>query len=304
MKLKIGTRGSHLARTQSTTVANALATQGHETELVIIRTAGDISQAPSFGSIGPQGVFVREIEQALVDGRIDVAVHSFKDLPTRSPEGLLIAAIPKRYDAADILIANQHVSRHDGGSIPLTAGAVVGTSSARRQSWIRHLRPDLELKPLRGNVPTRVGKLEHGYDAILLAAAGLERLATKLLGDDGPEIELEGYDVTRLDPRVFVPAPAQGALALQCRADSDEVIAALAPLDDPASRACVMAERAVLERVEGGCDLAFGAFCRPLEHGCEFVAMLERDGQLLRDIQHDDSPAALANSVWETIAAR
>ncbi len=286
------------------TVANALAAQGHETELVIIRTAGDVSQAASFGSIGPQGVFVREIEQALVDGRIDVAVHSYKDLPTRSPEGLVVAAIPKRYDAADVLIAHERVSRHDGGSIPLTPGAVVGTSSARRQSWIRHLRPDVELKPLRGNVPTRVGKLEHGYDAILLAAAGLERLATKLLGDDGPEIELETYDVTRLDPRVFVPAPAQGALALQCRADAQEVLAALVALDDPVSRACVTAERAVLERIEGGCDLAFGAYCHALDGGFEFVAMLERDGQLLRDIQNDTTPLALAKSVWETIAAR
>jgi hydroxymethylbilane synthase len=304
MKIKIGTRGSHLARTQSTTVANALAAQGHETELVIIRTAGDVSQAASFGSIGPQGVFVREIEQALIDGRIDVAVHSCKDLPTSSHEDLVIAAIPLRHDAADMLIANRRVSHHDGGSIPLTAGAVVGTSSARRQSWIKHLRPDLEFKPLRGNVPTRIGRLEEGYDAILLAAAGLERLATKLLGDDGPEIELGAYDVTRLDPRVFVPAPAQGALALQCRADANEVVTALAALDDPTSRACVMAERDVLERVEGGCDLAFGAYCRPIESGCEFVAMLERDGQLLRDIQHDDNPAALAASIWETIAAR
>ncbi len=304
MKLRIGTRGSHLARTQSTTVANALEAQGHETELVIIRTAGDDSSAPSFGSIGPQGVFVREIEQALIEKRIDVAVHSCKDLPTSSPEGLVIAAVPQRYDAADMLIANRRVSRHDGGSIPLAAGAVVGTSSARRQSWIKHLRPDLEFKPLRGNVPTRIGRLEEGYDAILLASAGLERLATKLLGDDGPTIALEAYDVTRLDPRVFVPAPAQGALALQCRTDADEVIAALAALDDPASRACVMAEREVLERVEGGCDLAFGAYCRPIERGCEFVAMLERNGQLLRDIQHDDNPGALAASVWETIAAR
>ena len=304
MKLKIGTRGSHLARTQSTTVANALTAQGHETELVIIRTAGDVSQATSFGSIGAQGVFVREIEQALIDERIDVAVHSFKDLPTRSPEGLVVAAIPKRYDAADMLIANRRVSRHDGGSIPLVAGAVVGTSSARRQSWISHLRPDLKLEPLRGNVPTRIGKLDDDYDAILLAAAGLERLATHLLGDDGPEIDLDAYDVTRLDPRVFVPAPAQGALALQCRSDAGEVVAALAALDDPASRACVMAERTVLERVEGGCDLAFGAYCSPIESGCEFVAMLERNGQLLRDIQRDDDPDTLAASVWETIAAR
>lgn len=304
MKLKIGTRGSHLARTQSMTVAAALEQLGHETMLEIIRTAGDDSSAPTFASIGAQGVFVREIEQALLDKRIDVAVHSCKDLPTHSPEGLVVAAIPQRYDAADMLIANHSVSRHDGGSIPLAAGAVVGTSSARRQSWLKHLRPDLEFKPLRGNVPTRVGKLEEGYDAILLAAAGLERLATTLLGDDGPTIELEAYDVTRLDPRVFVPAPAQGALALQCRANADEVVSALAALDDPASRACVMAEREVLERVEGGCELAFGAYCRELEQGCEFVMMLERDGQLLRDIQHDHSPAALAASVWETIAAR
>lgn len=302
MKLKIGTRGSHLARTQSTTVANTLAAEGHETELVIIRTAGDVSQAASFGSIGPQGVFVREIEQALVDGRIDVAVHSCKDLPTSSPEALIVAAVPTRIDPADVLIAKRE-STGDDAVLPLADNAVIGTASARRQSWIRHLRPDLDVKPLRGNVPTRIGRLAEGYDAILLAAAGLERLADTPL-DDAPAIALEDYVVTRLDPVVFVPAPAQGALALQCRIDATDVRNALAALDDQESHACIDAERALLARIEGGCDLALGAYCAPDDDGYALIAMLERDGHVITETTTGPDALALAQTVWEAFAER
>lgn len=302
MKLKIGTRGSHLARTQSTTVAQALEAQGHETELVIIRTAGDVSLAPSFGSIGPQGVFVREIEQALVDGRIDIAVHSFKDLPTTSPESLVVAAVPERIDPADVLVSNLNCAGEDA-VLPLADNAVIGTASARRQSWIQHLRPDLKIKPLRGNVPTRVGRLADGYDAILLAAAGLERLASTSI-DDAPAIALENYVVSRLDPAIFVPAPAQGALALQCRADATDVRDALSVLDDSESHACIDAERALLARVEGGCDLALGAYCASSGDGYFFVAMLERDGHVIRETATGATPAVLADTVWEAFEQR
>jgi len=302
MKLKIGTRGSHLARTQSTTVATALAAQGHETELVIIRTAGDDSQAPSFGSIGPQGVFVREIEQALIDEHIDIAVHSCKDLPTASPEPLMIAAVPQRVDPADVLIADRECSGDDA-VLPLADNATIGTASARRQSWVRHLRGDLKIKPVRGNVPTRIGKVGNGYDAILLAAAGLKRLEKTQI-DDAPAIALEEYAVTRLDPVIFVPAPAQGALALQCRERAADVVDALNPLDDAETHACVEAERALLARIEGGCDLALGAYCSPCDDGYVFIAMLERDGCVIRETATGANPQALAQSIWEAFQAR
>lgn len=302
MKIRIGTRGSALARTQATSVAAALTELGHEIEFVIIRTSGDISTATSFGSIGPQGVFVREIEQALLDERIDVAVHSCKDLPTASPDALTIVAIPARADAADVLIANSDVVDDTAGPIPLRAGATVGTASARRQSWLNALRPDLETKPLRGNVPTRVGKLRDGYDAIVLAAAGLERLSRSLL-DEPVAIALDDYAVTRLDPEIFVPAPAQGALALQCRAADRAIVDAVAPLDAPQTHTCVAAERRLLARIEGGCELALGAYCTPTDDGYAFVAMLERDGHVYRETAAGTSADALADAIGQQLVS-
>lgn len=296
MMLRIGTRGSALARTQSVTIADELAALGHETELVIIRTAGDDSSAPSFASIGPQGVFVREIEQALLDRRVDVAVHSCKDLPTSSPEALAVVAVPLRIDPADVLIAKREVADKSAGAIPLAAAAVVGTASARRRSWLKHLRPDVAVKPVRGNVPTRIGKLGSGYDAILLAAAGLERLRASAIAD---ALALEHLTVTRLHPRVFVPAPAQGALALQCRRGDAAVAEALTALDDAGSHACVAAERRLLARIEGGCELALGAYCAHEGEGYELVAMLERDGTILSETATGEDPAALAERIWE-----
>ncbi len=275
MTLRLGTRGSDLARTQSEWIADQLRAAGHAVELVIIRTAGDRSQAPSFGSIGAQGVFVREIEQALLAREIDFAVHSFKDLPTESPAGLTIAAVPAREDAADVLVAKPDAYDDSGGEgIRLAAGSRVGTSSMRRGVWIKQLRPDLIVQPLRGNVPTRIGKLRAGdYDAIVLAAAGLARLSTAAGVLDGALADLR---VARLDPRRFVPAPAQGALAVQCRADDAAIIDALAGLDDAATRAAVGIEREALRRAEGGCNTAFGAYCA-VENGVFHVAaMVER----------------------------
>src|SRR5690606_16712489 len=171
---------------------------GHAVELVIIKTAGDRSDAPAFGSIGAQGVFVREIEQALAAGDVDLAVHSFKDLPTGSPEALTIAAVPPREDPADVLVAapDALVAPRDG-FLPLRQGARVGTASARRRAWLAHFRPDLRIEPLRGNVPTRIGRLHEGrFDAIVLAAAGIARL--RAAGELAAE--LAGVELRRLDP--------------------------------------------------------------------------------------------------------
>lgn len=281
MRLRLGTRGSDLARTQSEWVAAPLRADGHDIETIVIRTAGDRSTAPSFGSIGAQGVFVREIEQALLGGEVDFAVHSFKDLPTESPAGLTIAAVPPREDAADVLIvradAHDATGRED---LPVPPGARIGTSSMRRSVWLEHLRPDVEVLPLRGNVPTRIGKLRDGdYDAIVLAAAGVARLGG---GNGGVLAELlAGLATVRLDPKRFVPAPAQGALAVQCRADDGGVAAALAALDDPACRAAVSIERDALRRAEGGCNTAFGAYCVPADGGYRVRAMLERAGRII-----------------------
>jgi hydroxymethylbilane synthase len=299
MMLRIGTRGSQLARTQAAGVAAALAVQGIGTELVIIRTAGDRSDAPSFGSIGPQGVFVREIEQALLAGAVDVAVHSYKDLPTSSPRGLVVAAVPRRHAAADVVVTTKAAADAHAAVLPLRQGATVGTASARRQAWIRHLRPDLELQPLRGNVPTRIQRVGERVDAVVLAAAGIERLQAATLAQ--PAIALGDRVVAALAIRDFPPAPAQGALAVQCRAEDAAIRAALAPLDDPPSRACVDAERALLARVEGGCELALGAYCRLSNGGFEFVAMLEREGKLERATANGPDAQALAERVWKEL---
>jgi hydroxymethylbilane synthase len=289
MKLRLGTRGSDLATTQSGHVAAALAEAGIEAELVIITTSGDRSDASSFSAIGPQGVFVREIEQALIAGEVDFAVHSFKDLPTASPEGLVIGAVPTRRDEADWLFRNRDRKRgqspFSSGKRALTPfsglaeGARVGTASARRQAWLRHFRPDLEIVPLRGNVPTRLKRLVDGdYDAILLAGAGVERLAeaSHLLDD-----ALAAIEQLRLDPAAFVPAPAQGALAVQCRAGDTAIREALATIDDSATRAAVTLERTALALAEGGCDTAFGAFASPAADGFRLLVMLERAGRVL-----------------------
>lgn len=303
-KLRLGTRGSDLARTQSGTVAASLVNAGYEVELVIIKTAGDQNQTALFGSIGAQGVFVREIEQALVEKRIELAVHSFKDLPTQSPEELVVAAVPARVDPADLLLVRRKALA--GGEeelIPLARNAKVGTASARRRVWLKHFRPDLNIEPLRGNVPTRVRKLIEGaYDAIVLAAAGVERLKAErnLLGDLGALGEIE---FLRLDPEKFVPAPAQGALALQCRRDDRRVLAALATIDHAPSHTAVRAERDALARAEGGCDVAFGAYCFKRDGAHELLAMHERNGVVRSARVRGRDAKKLGAIAWATLDA-
>jgi hydroxymethylbilane synthase len=300
-KLRLGTRGSELARTQSATVAAALERLGVTCELTIIKTSGDHDTTSPFASIGPQGVFVREIEQALVERRIELAVHSFKDLPTKSPPELTIAAVPARVDPADLLLVRRDAfAGADDAWLPLKPGARVGTASARRRAWLRHFRPDLVVEPLRGNVPTRVRRLEEGrFDAIVLAAAGVERLqAEQRLGS-----ALADVTVLRLDPKRFVSAPAQGALAVQCRSDDARVLAALAAIDDAPSRAAVTAERDALARAEGGCDVAFGAYCDSVGGMHELVAMLERGGAVHAARVDGADPSALGAAVWAKLDA-
>ena len=254
-----------------------------------------------FAAIGPQGVFVREIEQALVDGSIDLAVHSFKDLPTTSPRELTIAAVPPRHDPADLLLVRSGALARDADAwLPLAAGARVGTASARRRVWLAHFRADLIVEPLRGNVPTRIRKLaEGGYDAIVLAAAGVDRLQA----DARLTPLLEGITIVRLDPQRFVPAPAQGALALQCRGEDRFVRDALAALDDSASNRGVAAERAALAYAEGGCDIAFGAYCSFGRGGYELIAMHEHRGHVRSARVRGTDPVALAGDLWPDFAA-
>jgi hydroxymethylbilane synthase len=247
MRLKIGTRGSALARTQTDLAIErflAVAPSAVEAEVVVIKTSGDESQASSFEKIGPKGVFARELQRALVEGRIDVAVHSLKDLESSEPEGLQIAAVLEREDPRDVLI-----SRGGQTLAELAPGAVVGTSSSRRRALLSVARPDLAVAPLRGNVDTRLAKIARGeVDAGIVAGAGLVRL--------GREDEVTEW----LDPTLFVPAPGQGALAIETRADGEHEWIAAA--DDPDTRVCIETERAFMRRVESGCDAPLGAWAR------------------------------------------
>ncbi len=303
MKLRLGTRGSELALAQSGEVAARLRESGHEVELVIIRTAGDSSTA-AFADIGAPGVFVREIEQALLDRQIDLAVHSYKDLPTASPEGLVIAAVPWREDPADVLLINPGCSvSSETPHLPIALGLTVGTSSTRRAAWVKEARADLLVKPLRGNVPTRIRKLRDGqYDGIILAAAGLRRLQRST-----PEMEalLEGLTVHRLEPRRFVPAPSQGAIAIQCCHDRAEILHALIALDDPKARLAADLERRVLALANGGCGIALGVYCEyqaPTE--LRLTATLEVDGQVRRAEVIGNDANGLAERCWRRLQRR
>ena len=252
---KLGTRGSKLAMWQAEWVKRALAGAGVAAELVIIKTRGDAEVDRPLHELEGKGFFTKEIEDALRDGRIDVAVHSLKDLPTSLPAGLVLAAVPQRADPAEAL-----VTRETGVTsiAELAAGARLGTSSLRRVAQVRYLRTDLDIVPLRGNVPTRVQKVKEGrdgLDAALLAAAGLERL------------DLQGQIAARLDPLDVMPAPGQGALGLEVRADDRKARDTLAPLEDPASARQVAAERSLLAALEGGCQAPVAAYCGKRDTG-------------------------------------
>jgi hydroxymethylbilane synthase len=237
--LTIASRGSELALWQARWVSGKLAALGHECRIQIIKTTGDKITDVPLAKVGTKGLFTKEIEEALLDGSADLAVHSLKDLPTELPAGLVLAALPPREDPRDAVVGRRLAD--------LPAGAKVGTSSLRRSAQLRRLRPDLAIESVRGNVDTRLRKLAEGrYDAILLAAAGLRRLGWE---DRIAEI---------LPDSAMCPAVGQGALAIETRATGPG-FEACRPLDDPATRAAVTAERALLAALGGGCQVPIGA---------------------------------------------
>jgi hydroxymethylbilane synthase len=272
--LRIGTRGSALALWQAKSIAAALHAEGVDTELVIIKTSGDKNQTSSFSQMGGKGIFIKELEDALLDLRVDFAVHSMKDVPTEMPPGLTLAAICNREDVRDALLSTS------GATLDLLPkSARVGTSSLRRQAQILHARNDLRMLELRGNVDTRIEKLKRGdYDAIILAKAGLDRLGLS-------------FHITQILPQeISLPAAGQGAIGIESRSADAEILSVLAQLDHAETRSAVTAERAALAGLEGGCQVSIGAWGR-VENGILRldVAVLSPDGS--KRISEQDSGA-------------
>lgn len=255
-KIIIGSRGSELALWQANFVFNSLQKLNCEAEIIIIETKGDRIQDVALNQISGIGFFTKEIEDALLNKEIDIAVHSNKDLPTISPEGLKIAAVSDREDPSELLIINKEAV-DEQLVLALKKNARVGTSSPRRKCQILSFRNDLLIGDLRGNIPTRINKLrDKKYDAIMLAAAGVYRL----------QFSLEDFHVEKLPPEVFIPAPAQGVLALQIRENDIELTNLLARLNVKDVEASIKFERTVLNKFEGGCHLALGAFTKAKEN--------------------------------------
>jgi hydroxymethylbilane synthase len=269
--IRIGTRGSLLATTQAGFIRDALIANGHPAELVIIATDGDKSMAP-IAEIGV-GVFTAALREAVAGNEVDMAVHSYKDLPTASDPRFNIAAIPPREDARDALVARDGMVL---GELP--AGSTIGTSSPRRAAQLRALGLGLEIRPLRGNLDTRLNRVSSGdLDGVVVARAGLARIGR--LGD-----------VTEaLEPVQMLPAPAQGALAVECRAADTELVAVLAELDDADTRAAVTAERALLAELEAGCSAPVGAIA-------EVVESIDEDGRVFEELSLRACVAALDGS--------
>ena len=248
--IRIGTRGSDLALWQANHVKNQLESLGCEVNIKIIQTQGDRIQDLSFDKLEGKGFFTKEIESALLSHEIDLAVHSHKDLETSPPDGLIIAAVSEREDPSELLLIRKEAFDANK-KLQLKDKAIIGSSSARRQSILRAYRADLNIQELRGNVPTRIEKLRAGqYDAILLAKAGVSRLG----------LNLEDLVSVVLDPKEFVPAPAQGVLGLQVRAMDQETIAWVSQLNVKQTEKCISIERAVLRNMEGGCQLPLGVY--------------------------------------------
>ena len=269
--IRIGTRGSLLAMTQAGTIRDALVAAGHPAELVVISTAGDLSSEP-IASLGV-GVFTTALREAVADGRVDMAVHSYKDLPTAADPRFVIAAIPPREDSRDALVARDGLVL---GELPV--GSVIGTSSVRRAAQLRALGLGLEIRPLRGNLDSRLNRVSNGdLDGIVVARAGLARIGR--LGD-----------VTEtLEAVQMLPAPAQGALAVECRADDSELAALLAELDDADTRAAVTAERVLLAELEAGCSAPVGAIA-------EVVESIDEDGRVFEELSLRGCVATLDGS--------
>jgi hydroxymethylbilane synthase len=264
--VRIGTRGSQLARWQADWVADRLRTlhPGLAVELVEIKTHGDRDRNSPLSSLGGVGLFTKEIQRALLDGAVEIAVHSLKDLPTQGPGELMLAAVPPRENLADALISPVHRTLD-----ALPQRATVGTGSLRRRAQLLYVRPDLNVVDIRGNVETRLKRAIDGdLDAVILAEAGLRRLG------------LDHQITERLGPPRFLPAVGQGALGIECRSNDSATQSLLVPLDDPTTRRAVLAERRVLAELEGGCMIPLAAWGRDTEAGLALdVAVFASDGR-------------------------
>jgi len=249
--LRIGTRGSLLAKWQAESVRKQLfAGAGVEAEIVIIKTSGDKQQLSPLAQIGGKGIFIKELEEALLEESIDLAVHSVKDVPTDTPSRLMFPAVCRREDVRDCLVGSNSATLGT-----LRQGARVGTGSLRRQAQLRHIRPDLDVRDLRGNVDTRLRKVESGeYEAVMLAKAGLDRLGWS------------ARITETLSPEIFLPAVGQGAIAVECRLKDTEAAEVAGSLDDAETRTAIIAERALLAALHGGCQVPLGAWAR-IERG-------------------------------------
>ena len=294
MKLKIGTRGSKLALWQAYFTQDILEKAGIESEIVIIKTQGDNIQHLGFDKLEGKGFFTKEIEDQLLDGSVDMAVHSMKDMPTSQPDGLVLSAVSYREDPRDtLLIRKDKVDRTQ--DLSLVKGAIVGTSSVRRKAQVMALNPNVETKDIRGNVPTRVQKLrDRDFDAILLASAGLTRL----------ELDLSDLEVIHLHPREFVPAPAQGVLAYQCRLEDYEVRKILLKLHDSDVAQCTNVERRVLQMMDGGCHVPLGVYCeRDINDNFHVYAAYQspKSEQLKRIALSQSTTFGLAEKVFEEL---
>jgi len=296
--LRIGSRGSQLALWQANHIAALLRERGHTVEIKIIRTAGDRMQDPAFvapDGLSPNGtgIFIKEIEDALAAGRIDLAVHSLKDLPTEIAPQFLLAAIPARADARDAFVCEDYWGLH-----MLPSGARIGTTSPRRQAMLLALRPDIEFVEMRGNIDTRLRKWAEGHaDALVLASAGLDRLGRT-------ESVHQRFSVDEL-----TPAPGQGALALETRGnhlnDGDATLFnAVRSLNDPAAEFATQAERAVLAALGGGCQLPLGAYCHAVDDHWHLHAMVAApDGEGVAHLVHKAPLGVPAEELGQAVAA-
>ena len=294
-KLRMGSRGSQLALWQANHISALLRARGHEVEIEIIHTTGDKITDVALAKVGTKGMFTKEIEEALAAGRVDLAVHSLKDLPTELPAGFEIAAITERQDPRDAFCSRLYASFQE-----LPQRARVGTSSLRRQAQLKAVRPDLDIHPLRGNVDTRLRKLEQGeYDAIILASAGLKRLGrTELIKQIIPA-------------EVMCPAAGQGALGIEIREGDAKTRELLAFLNDSNARAATTCERALLNSLGGGCQVPIGAFAEiridEKKSGRLHLESIVADpdgSKLLRDSRDGDDPEELGNQAGAALLAR
>jgi len=291
MKIRIGTRGSDLAMAQARYVAGRL--QGVDTEIIVISTKGDRIQNVSFDKMEGKGFFTKEIEDALLNGAIDLAVHSLKDLPTDITPGLTLTAVPPRDDPSDVILIRKEKTVQ-AAPFPLVEGAVVGTSSIRRLAQLKSARHDLDVRPLRGNVNTRLRRLAEGlYDAIIVASAGLKRL----------ELDISEFVAKTITFDVVLPSPGQGALGLETRSDDAGVIEAVLPLNDKDSFACVSAERAFLQEFGGGCNIPLGALALTTDRGISLDGLIAApDGSVVyRAAVLGNDPAETGKMLAEAI---